>query len=96
MKTRFVPRSLLAIIILTCATTALAQQTPVVPPDLDAYVQRVMKSFDVPGIALAVVKDDAVVVAKGYGVRKLGGPTGINELMRQAAAPLLKPWSRGP
>jgi CubicO group peptidase (beta-lactamase class C family) len=78
MKTRFVPRSLLAIIILTCATTALAQQTPVVPPDLDAYVQRVMKSFDVPGIALAVVKDDAVVVAKGYGVRKMGDPTPVD------------------
>src|SRR4029077_14694181 len=26
----------------------------------------------VPGVALAIVKDDAVVIAKGYGVRKLG------------------------
>ena len=31
-----------------------------------------MQTFEVPGIALAVVKDDRVVVAKGYGVRKLG------------------------
>ena len=31
-----------------------------------------MKTFEVPGIALAIVKDDAVVIAKGYGVRKLG------------------------
>jgi len=31
-----------------------------------------MKTFDVPGIGLAVVKDGKVVVAKGYGVRKLG------------------------
>jgi len=31
-----------------------------------------MRTFDVPGIAVAIVKDDAVVVAKGYGVRKTG------------------------
>ena len=37
-----------------------------------------MKSFDVPGLALAVVKDGTVVVAKGYGVRKLGGPTPVD------------------
>ena len=37
-----------------------------------------MTSFDVPGLALAVVKDDAVVVAKGYGVRKLGEPAPVD------------------
>ena len=31
-----------------------------------------MTTFEVPGIAVAVVKDGKVVVAKGYGVRKLG------------------------
>jgi CubicO group peptidase (beta-lactamase class C family) len=50
-------------------------QTPAaggLPRDLDDFVARVMRTFDVPGVSLAVVKDDAVVVAKGYGVRKLG------------------------
>jgi len=42
------------------------------PPDLDQWVARAMRVFEVPGIAVAIVKDDAVVVAKGYGVRKLG------------------------
>jgi CubicO group peptidase (beta-lactamase class C family) len=45
-----------------------------VPSDLDAWVQRTMTAFDVPGVSLAVVKDGRVVVAKGYGVRKLGSP----------------------
>jgi CubicO group peptidase (beta-lactamase class C family) len=31
-----------------------------------------MKTFDVPGVGVAVVKDGEVVFAKGYGVRKLG------------------------
>src|SRR5262245_57961037 len=37
-----------------------------------------MKTFEVPGLALAIVKDDAVVVAKGYGVRKLGEPAAVD------------------
>ncbi len=78
MRTRFRRQSLLAVILVACATTALAQSAPVVPPDLDAYVQRVMKAFDVPGIGLAVVKDDVVVVARGYGVRKMGEPAPVD------------------
>lgn len=67
------------VVVLACATTALAQQTPAVaPPDLDAFVLRVMKSFDVPGVSLAIVKDDVVVVAKGYGVRRMGDPTPVD------------------
>src|SRR2546430_10032909 len=58
----------------------LAAQPPrtVSPPDLDQWVARAMRSFEVPGLAVAVVKDDAVVVAKGYGVRKLGDPTPVD------------------
>jgi len=51
---------------------------PAPPPDLDAWVGRAMRTFDVPGIALAIVKDDAVVLAKGYGVRKLGDATPVD------------------
>lgn len=46
--------------------------------DLDAYVARVMATFEVPGIALAIVKDGKVVAAKGYGVRKLGEPAPVD------------------
>jgi CubicO group peptidase (beta-lactamase class C family) len=40
--------------------------------NLETDVTRVMKAFDVPGIAIAVVKDGKVVAAQGFGVRKLG------------------------
>jgi CubicO group peptidase (beta-lactamase class C family) len=42
------------------------------PAGFDAYVSQVMKAFEVPGLSLAVVKDGAVVLARGYGVRTLG------------------------
>ena len=50
------------------------------PADLDAYVASSMKTFDVPGMAVAIVKDGKIVVAKGYGVRKLGDSTPIDEV----------------
>ncbi len=49
------------------------------PADLDSYVADSMKTFDVPGMAVAIVRDGKVVVAKGYGVRKLGDPTPVDE-----------------
>lgn len=45
--------------------------------NLDAVVERTRKAFDVPGIAVAVVKDGKVVLSKGYGVRKLGDPAPV-------------------
>lgn len=47
-------------------------------PALDTTVERVRKDFGVPGIAVAVVKDGKVVVAKGYGVRELGKPEAVD------------------
>jgi CubicO group peptidase (beta-lactamase class C family) len=38
-----------------------------------------MRDWEVPGMAIAVIKDDKVVFAKGYGVRKLGEPTPVDE-----------------
>ncbi len=50
----------------------LLSQAPAIPAGFDALVARTMKAFEVPGLAVAVVKDGKVVLAKGYGVRKLG------------------------
>ncbi len=39
---------------------------------LDKFVKTGMKAWDVPGLALAIVKDDSLVLVRGYGVRELG------------------------
>jgi len=41
-------------------------------PYVDAVVEHARKEFEVPGIAVAIVKDGDVVLAKGYGVRRIG------------------------
>jgi len=48
------------------------------PADLDVFVANVLKTFEVPGVSVAIVKDGKVVTAKGYGVRKLGDPTPVD------------------
>src|SRR5258708_31280804 len=49
------------------------------PADLDAFVANSMKTFDVPGMAVTIVKDGKIAVAKGYGFRKLGDATPVDE-----------------
>jgi len=45
---------------------------PITPARIDATVARAMRAFEVPGVAVGIVKDGQVVYAKGYGVRELG------------------------
>jgi len=64
---------------LTTSTFSQNSAVSTAPPDLDSYVASSMKTFDVPGMAVAIVKDGKILVAKGYGVRKLGDPTPADE-----------------
>lgn len=72
--------AIVALALLSVASIAPAQTAPTsAPPDLDVFAARVLKEFDVPGLAVAIVKDGKLVLAKGYGVRKLGAPTPVDE-----------------
>lgn len=55
---------------------------PLTSPEIDQVANNALKAFDVPGIAVAVIKDGRVVHAKGYGVRSLntGKPVDENTL----------------
>ncbi len=44
---------------------------PLSNSQIDSLVLRSMRTFDVPGMAVAVIKDGKVVLAKGYGIRSL-------------------------
>ncbi len=42
------------------------------PKRFDADVVRALRAFQVPGAAIAIVKDGKVIFTKGYGVRRMG------------------------
>ena len=48
------------------------------PRAIDRTVAAAMQAFSVPGVALGVVKDGAVVHARGYGLRQLGRPQPVD------------------
>ena len=67
-----------AALLLLDSRAAVAQGSSV-PKDLDAYVGRVLETFNVPGLSLAVVRNGETVLARGYGVRRLGEPARVDE-----------------
>ncbi|WP_434030238.1 serine hydrolase [[Pseudomonas] boreopolis] len=62
---------------LAVAVAAQAAETPAGLQDFDAQVERVRRTFDVPGIAVAIVEDGQVVLERGYGVREAGKPGAV-------------------
>jgi CubicO group peptidase (beta-lactamase class C family) len=72
------PLTRLAVLVLfACPATAAPRTPAALDParrleGLDAYMQKVLKDWNVPGIGVAVVVKDKVVFAKGYGYRDHG------------------------
>ena len=64
----------LAVALFRTAAPGLAQHAPGAADiaELDAYIVRAVADWRIPGLAIAVVRDDSVVFAKGYGVLELG------------------------
>src|SRR5688572_19870128 len=58
------------------AVPALAQEPF---PGIDAYITKAMADWKVPGLAVAIVRGDSVIYAKGYGVRKVGTTDAVND-----------------
>jgi CubicO group peptidase (beta-lactamase class C family) len=48
------------------------------PSDFDARVESLRKQTGVPGIAIAIVENGKITLAKGYGARKLGSPEQVD------------------
>lgn len=54
--------------------------------NLDAYVEKAIKDWEVPGLAIAIVQDDSLIYAKGYGVRELGKEAKVDKYTLFAVA----------
>jgi CubicO group peptidase (beta-lactamase class C family) len=70
---------------LITASAAGAQKAP--PPDwaaFDRYIAQAAHDWKVPALAIAVVKDDSLVFAKGYGVLEMGKNQAADEHTRFA------------
>lgn len=64
-------------LLLAAFVPGYAQEAPL--NGFDDYVNKALREWEVPGLAIAIIKDDRIVLAKGYGERKLGDPAPVNE-----------------
>jgi CubicO group peptidase (beta-lactamase class C family) len=65
----------------------ISQSTSFVKDSLDRYIRQGMTDWNVPGLAIVIVKDGKTVVLKGYGVRDITTrtPVDINTLFMIAS-----------
>src|SRR5690606_3431943 len=74
----------LSLMLIVCIASV---SQPLRSDEIDKLVTRTLETFNVPGIAVAVVKDDRIVHMKGYGVRSIttGEKTDENTLFAIAS-----------
>jgi len=65
-------RLFLLAFLFTIAISAQSQNLAQQVKEFDAYIEASRKLYEVPGLAVTVVKDGKVILSKGYGVRQLG------------------------
>ena len=71
-------RFLLPFLCFFAISPALRAQV-IAPDSIDRLVERTLKTFDVPGIAVAIVKSDKMIFAKGYGYASLNTHKKVDE-----------------
>ena len=76
---------LVVLVLVTGVASAQAQSVDL--GKLDAYIEQAVRDWEIPGFAVAIVKDDSLIFARGYGVREHGrdGPVDENTLFAIAS-----------
>lgn len=78
MKKSF--RYLLCFVFLVNHTYAQGvDRTSFIKDSIDVYVNRAMTNWRIPGVAVCIIKDNRIVLMKGYGVKELGIPEKVDE-----------------
>jgi len=64
-------KKILLIIVLHCIALFAFAQPTFIKDSLDNYINKGLTDWDLPGLAVVIVKDGKVVVAKGFGVKDI-------------------------
>jgi CubicO group peptidase (beta-lactamase class C family) len=62
-----------------CSQAQIPAAPSFIRDSLDDYIQGAMKDWNVPGLAVCILKDGKAVLVKGYGVKKAGGTDKVDE-----------------
>src|SRR5258707_10138233 len=70
---------ILSFLLLFAAMVVRVDAQPLSSIAIDSLVERTLRTFDVPGIAVCVIKDGKVIHSRGYGVRSLNTRQPVDE-----------------
>ncbi len=75
------------VLFLTISSSSIGQVPSFVSDSLDSFMQREMARWQIPGAAVAIVKDGKILVSKGYGVADIqtGKPVDASTLFMVAS-----------
>lgn len=68
--------------ILLLFSVSLGLSQGLTPHQIDSLVQKAMETFNVPGMAVSVLKDGEVIVEKGYGIQSIKTQKPVNTKTR--------------
>nr|WP_290936829.1 serine hydrolase domain-containing protein [Haliscomenobacter sp.] len=80
----------LLLVISLCCRALFAQNLNAQIQEFDAYASKAMAAWQMPGMAVAIVKDGKVIFKKGYGLRELGTTNAVNTQTQFACASTTK------
>jgi len=75
----FPPFLTILVCLAACLVSAAAQPAAKELAALDRYIEQARSRWEVPGLAVAIVKDGKVVLSKGFGARNIGAGDPVNE-----------------
>lgn len=74
-----IKRFIIASTILFAANLSFAQTPVFISDSLEKYIERGMKLWQVPGLAVSIVKDGKVIFQKGFGIRDINKKDKVDE-----------------
>jgi len=67
------------IIVTSVAKGQKADRSKFIPDSLDNYINRALTNWRIPGAAVCIIKDNKIVLMKGYGIKELGLNNKVDE-----------------
>jgi CubicO group peptidase (beta-lactamase class C family) len=77
MKYLNLPKFIAAVVLISATLTSQAQE--LTSTQIDSVVNKTLSTFNVPGIAVGIVKDGKLIHAKGYGIRSIKTNAKVDE-----------------
>ncbi len=71
--------ALILLSFISISSFAQTETPEFVEDKLDAYVKEAMDKWQIPGVAVGIIKDGKLIYAKGFGVEKVGSKKAVSE-----------------